>query len=141
MTGMTGPLEQVLRSSPYAAWLDAELVELGPGRAVVRATPRAAHANLAGTVHGGFVTGLADCAFEVACNTHGPVCVAVQLDAHFATGAELERPLTATAREVSRGPRLASYDVRVVQVDGQGQEQLVAWLQAVAYRTRRSHLP
>jgi acyl-CoA thioesterase len=128
-------LDDVLRSVAYGSSIGAELADWGLGWAVATGTADDRHANLVGTTHGGFVTGLADLAFEVACNSYGRVAVAVQLDAHFAAAAPLGAPLRAEAVEVSRSRRVASYRVDVT-TDG----ALVAWCQAVAYRTSRWHV-
>jgi acyl-CoA thioesterase len=129
-------LDAVLRAVPYRSWLGAELISWGPGWAQTRVVPRPGHANLVGGVHGGVVTSLADLAFEVACNSYGRVCVASSLTLHFTAGGAIGEPLTARAQEMSRTRRLASYRVDVRDARG----DVVAWAQAVAFRTERWHL-
>lgn len=94
------------------------------------------HGNLAGSVHGGILFSLADAAFEVACNSHGRVAVALESSCTYSRPAEIGQPLTAGASEVSRSQRTASYKIDVRQPDG----ELIAWYMAVAYRTSRWHL-
>ncbi len=93
-------------------------------------------ANLAGTVHGGIVATAADAAFEAACNSYGRVTLAAALSAHYTAPVAPGTVLTATAEEVARGRRIASYRIEVVDGDG----GLVAWFQALAHRTTRWHL-
>lgn len=128
-------LDQRFRAVAFGSWAGARLVDWGPGWATVRAVPGEQHANLVGTAHGGLVSGLADLAFEVACNSYGRVVVAVSLDGHFAAPAALGEPLVADAVEVSRSRRMASYRIEVA-----GGAGLVGWFQAVAYRTDRWHV-
>ena len=107
-----------------------------PGSATVRILTDKEHANLAGTVHGGILFSLADAAFEVACNSHGRVSVALETACTYSRPAEIGQPLTAGASEVARSQRTASYRIDVREPSG----ELVAWYMAVAYRTERWHL-
>jgi acyl-CoA thioesterase len=129
-------LDAVLRGSALLAHLGGELVDWGPGWAEARLPTIPAFANLAGTVHGGIVAAVGDAAFEAACNSYGRVALAAALSAHYTAPAALGVVLTATAVEVARGRRTASYRVDVVEGDG----VLVAWFQALAHRTSRWHL-
>lgn len=120
--------------NPFLGAMGIELRDWGPGWAVTAMTPAAELRNLAGTVHGGVITSLADAAFEVACNSYGRECVALDLAGHFTApgrGAEL----VADAEEISRGRRTASYRVTVTEAGA-----TVAWFMAVAYRTQRWRL-
>lgn len=98
--------------------LGIELVEGGPGRAVVAMAVREDHLNFNGSCHGGAVFALADTAFGLASNSHG--VVAAGIDAHIAypAAARLGDTLTATASEVTRATRLATYRVEVARGDG-----------------------
>ena len=127
-------LDAQFRSIPYARTMGIELADWGLGWAVTRLAPAAGVRNLVGTVHGGAITGLADVAFEVACNSYGRESVALDLTCHFAAGTS-GGPLVAEAEEQSRGRRTASYRISVSD-DGRP----VAWLLAVAYRTSRWRL-
>ena len=129
-------LDAVLRSSPLVAHLGGALVDWGPGWAEARLPTIPAFANLAGSVHGGIVAAVGDAAFEAACNSYGRVALAAALSVHYTAPAAIGNVLTATAVEVARGRRTASYRVDVV--DGEGAR--VAWFQALAHRTSRWHL-
>ena len=129
-------LDALLRESPLLGYMDIEIVSWLPGSATVRMTPSKEQANLAGTVHGGVLFTLADAAFEVACNSHGRVCLALETACHYSRPAEVGETLTAGASEVARTRRTASYRVDVRSADG----ELVAWYMALAYRTDRWHL-
>lgn len=128
-------LDAVLRGSALLGYLGGELVDWGPGWAETRLRTVPAFGNLAGTVHGGIVGSVADAAFEAACNSYGRVALASALSTHFTAPAALGTVLTATAAEVARGRRTASYRVEVVDED----RVQVAWVQALAHRTSRWH--
>lgn len=129
-------LDQVFRGGQLGGMLGFELVEWGPGRAVVELRPTTAVANITGSVHGGVLYTLADSAFEVACNSYGRLCVALDVSVHHASAAPVDEPAVADAVEVSRSARVASYRVTVTGAGG----EVRAWYQATAYRTSRWHL-
>ena len=134
LTGLRQRLDGVFRGVAYRTAVGAELADWGLGWSVCTATPTAAVANLAGSVHGGVIAGLADLAFEVACNSYGRLCVATELAVHYAAAAPVGSPLRAEAVEVSRSRRIASYRITVTAAD-----RVVAWCQAVSYRTDSWH--
>jgi acyl-CoA thioesterase len=129
-------LDAIFRSGGLGRVLGFQLVDWGPGRAVVTLTPTPAVANITGSVHGGVLYSLADSAFEVACNSYGRVCVALDVSVHHASAAPVGEIVTAEAVEVSRSARVASYRITA---SGPGGE-VRAWYQATAYRTSRWHL-
>ena len=136
---MTGELEarldEMFRAGGLGGLLGFRLMEWGPGRAVVELRPTPEVANITGSVHGGALYALADSAFEVACNSYGRVCVALDMSVHHASAAPVTETVTAEAVEVSRSARVASYRITA---SGPGGE-VRAWYQATAYRTSRWH--
>ena len=129
-------LDAVLRGSALLRRLGGELAGWGPGWAESRLPTDPTLANLAGSVHGGIVAVAADTAFEAACNSYGRMAVASSISVHFTAPAAVGTTLSAAAAELERGRRTASYRVDVTDDDG----TLVAWFQALAYRTSRWHL-
>jgi acyl-CoA thioesterase len=105
------------------------LLEEGPGRARVQGEVRAEHCNVHGTAHGGFVFSLADEAFAVASNSHGPQAVALVASIHFTASVGAGDTLVAEAREISLGPRTATYEVTVTSTD-----RMVALFTGTVYR-------
>jgi acyl-CoA thioesterase len=63
--------------------------------------------------HGGLIASLADSAFALACNSHGPVTVAAGFTVDFLRPGRLGQTLYADAREVSLRGRSGIYDVTV----------------------------
>ena len=135
---LASELDGLFRGNPYLKRMDAEIVDWGLGWARTRITPSERLANIMGIPHGGVIVGLADAAFEIACNSYGRQCVAVELTTHFLASAAVGSPLVAEAREVSRSARLASYEIDVTE-DG-GSSRSIATLLALAYRTDKWHL-
>ncbi|MGC8741763.1 MAG: PaaI family thioesterase [Candidatus Sumerlaeaceae bacterium] len=113
----------------FATSIGAELVELEPGRAVVRMRVGPEHFNAVGTVMGGAIFTLADFAFAAASNSHGTVAVASDVHISFVR-AVTEGELIAEALEVSRGRTLAHYDVKVRDAAG----RIIALFHGTAFR-------
>lgn len=96
-----------------SAMLGMELVEVGPGHARVSMLVRPDMVNGHDLCHGGLIASLADSAFALACNSHGPVTVAAGFTIDLLEPARLGEVLVATAHEVSLRGRSGIYDVVV----------------------------
>jgi acyl-CoA thioesterase len=107
-----------------------ELEELRPGQARVWMTCRLDMANILGMVHGTAVFALIDEAFQAACNAHGTVAVALNMNLTFHAAPRMGERLSAQTRELHLGRRTVTYFIEVT--DSQG--GLVASCQALAYR-------
>ena len=101
-----------------SAELGIELLDWGPGRATLRMTVSRSMVNGHDIAHGGLVFALADSAFAVACNSHGPVTVAAGADIMFVVPARLGDVLVAEAEEQVVFGRSGLTDVRVTTADG-----------------------
>ncbi|HEY2188769.1 MAG TPA: hotdog fold thioesterase, partial [Caldimonas sp.] len=93
----------------------------GAGRAEVEMTVDARHLNFNGACHGGTIFALADSAFGLASNSHGPV--AAGIDAHITYQAAVAAGdrLVARAVEVHRNRRIGVYRIDVVRTDATGE--------------------
>ena len=129
-------LDGLFRAGGIGDLLGLRLLDWGAGTARVLLEPTPEIANIAGSVHGGALYTLADAAFEVACNSYGRICVALDVTVHHASAAPLGEPVIAQAAEVSRSARVASYRVTATGAAG----AVRAWYLATAYRTSRWHL-
>ncbi|WP_228561341.1 hydroxyphenylacetyl-CoA thioesterase PaaI [Catenulispora pinisilvae] len=98
-----------------SAGLGIELVELAPGRAAARMRVTASMLNGHAIGHGGYVFLLADTAFALACNSHGPATVAAGADVSFLAPIQERDVLTARAQERVRYGRSGIYDVTVTR--------------------------
>jgi acyl-CoA thioesterase len=115
---------------PFARSLGIELVDVAPGAGVVAMTVREDMLNSHDTAHGGAIFALADQAFAVASNSHGPLAVALEISINYVAPARAGDRLTAQAREESQGRKVGVYRLKVTKEDG----TLVALAQATAYR-------
>ncbi|GAB3372829.1 acyl-CoA thioesterase [Amycolatopsis echigonensis] len=102
--------------------LGIELVEAADGRAVATMKVTDTMVNGHDIAHGGYVFLLADTAFALACNTHGPVTVAAGAEISFVAAGKLGDHLVATAAERTRYGRNGIYDVTVHRETPEGPE-------------------
>ena len=118
---MSPDKDEIARRSTEAMWatdkasrhMGMEIVEVGPGRAVLRMTVRPEFCNGHHICHGGVIFTLADSAFAFACNSHNKVTVANNCSIAFLAAAKEGDTLTARATEVHRGGRSGVTEVRV----------------------------
>ncbi len=129
-------LRQLFLRDQFARHSGIELIDAGPGRATARMALGPQHLNGLGTVHGGAIFTLADFAFAVAANSHGPASVAINVSISFLKAARTGT-LEAVAREIQVNPRLGHYTVEVRDESG----ELVAVFNGMAYRKKESVLP
>ena len=120
----------------YAGKMGLKLVELSPGRAVVEMLPQKEDENIFGTVHGGAIFSLMDEAFQVSCNSHGRVAVALNMSVTFHAPASFNRKIRAESIERHRSRKTATYHITVTDEEG----TLIASCQALAYR-KKERLP
>ncbi|MDQ3739107.1 MAG: hydroxyphenylacetyl-CoA thioesterase PaaI [Actinomycetota bacterium] len=113
MSAGVSAAEEMFDADASAATLGIELLEVDAGRAIVTMTVRDDMVNGHGTCHGGLIFTLADTAFAVACNSHGPLTVAAAAAIDFLDPARVGDRLTATAGERFRRGRAGLYDVTV----------------------------
>ena len=117
----------------FAARNGISLLEVRPGYAKAQMRVEEHHFNCYRIAHGGAIFTLADFAFAAACNSHGTVAVAVNVNISFVKAAAAGM-LLAEAREVSRGPKLSSYTVHVTNEAG----DLVAVFQGLSYSKKET---
>ncbi len=128
-------VDQMMARDAFSQWLGIEVLEVAPGRAVVRMTVRPEMLNGFAVAHGGVAFALADSALAFASNTCGVVTMTLESTVFFATPVCVGDVLTATAEEVSAGSRVALYDVVVTRADG----TRVAFVRGTVYRTKQAH--
>ena len=114
----------------YATKLGMKLIEMKPGRAIVEMVPEKEDTNIFDMVHGGAIFSLMDEAFQVSCNSHGTVAVALSVNVTYHRAPSPESTLRAEAKEVARTRKTGNYYITVKDE----QENLIASCQALAYR-------
>jgi acyl-CoA thioesterase len=108
-----GPAAVMFAADQASRGLGMELVQTGPGTAVVRMRIAMQMLNGHAIAHGGYVFMLADTAFACACNSYGPVTVAAAAEIVFVAPAHAGDVLTAEAVVRTRFGRAGVYDVTV----------------------------
>jgi acyl-CoA thioesterase len=116
-------------SDAFARETGIELLDVSPGRARVKMEITERHKNSHGTVHGGAIFTLADTAFAAASNSHGIPAAAINATISYMKAAR-SGILYAEAAEFSKNPKLAVYDVRVTDENGEN----IALFQGMVYR-------
>ncbi|HII84820.1 MAG TPA: PaaI family thioesterase [Methanobacterium subterraneum] len=127
-------MEKILKffeNDRFADLSNIEVVSISPGKATTQMEVEEMHLNGVGTAHGGALFTLADFTFALAANSHGTVTVAINANISYLKAVN-EGLLTAEARELSSGGRIASYTVDIYD---KGRD-LVAVFQGMAYRKR-----
>ena len=124
--GWRSRLQALAGRDGLCATLDIEVVTGGPGRAEVAMTVDARHLNFNGGCHGGAIFSLADSAFGLASNSHGPLASGIDAHITFQAGVIAGQRLVARASEASRSRRIAVYRIDVVRVEAGGGETAVS---------------
>jgi acyl-CoA thioesterase len=120
----------------YAKKLGMKLIELSPGHAIVEMVSRRNDTNIFGMVHGGAIFSLMDEAFQVSCNSHGTVAVALCVNVVYHQPPKAGCRLLAESREIHRSLKTATYEITVKDEN----DLLIASCQALAYR-KKDKLP
>ncbi len=115
---------------PFSRRMGIRLVEFTEGYALVEMDADPELTNIFGMFHGGAIFSLMDEAFQVACNSHGRLAVALNVNVSYLASPALGARLTAEAREIHRTKKTALYEIRVTDDN----DKLLASCQALAYR-------
>ena len=115
---------------PFARKLGLKLVKLEPGYALVEMTLQPDTANIFEMTHGGAIFSLIDEAFELSCNSHGTVAVALSMTVTYHRPPTQGAILRAESREIYRSRKTGTYDIKVTE----NEDMLIASCQALAYR-------
>jgi acyl-CoA thioesterase len=134
--GVVEAIKQRVAREPYARKLGLRLLRLEPGYALVEMDLRSDMANILDTTHGGAIFSLIDEAFQVSCNAHGTVAVALNMTVTYHKSPKMGGVLRAESKEIYRSKKTATYEIKVTE----GEDILIASCQALAYR-KREKLP
>ena len=115
------------------ATLGISVLAGGPGRAEVTMTVDARHLNFNGGGHGGAIFALADSAFGLASNSHGPIAAGIDAHITFQAGVVRGDRLVARASEVHRTRRIAVYRIDVIRPEPDGAETAVSSFTGTVY--------
>ena len=118
-----------VEEEPFSKLLKIRLVDVREGYALCEMVYTEALDNIHGIAHGGAVFSLIDEAFEISSNSHGTTALALNMNMTYIKPALKNSLLRAESKEVSRGRRTATYQIKVEDNKG-----LVAICQALVYR-------
>ena len=125
-------IESAVKNEPLARTFKIQLVKLDTGVSTVEMIYEPDRMNnIYRRAHGGAIFALIDEAFETACQTHGTIAVALNVNVTYISSPKDRSKIRAEAREISRTKKTASYDIKVFGPD----RKLIATCQALAYRT------
>ena len=105
----------------------------GPGRADVTMTVDTRHLNFNGGCHGGAIFALADSAFGLASNSHGPVASGIDAHITFQAAVRAGDMLIARAVEIQRSKRIGVYRIDVVRPEAGGAQTPVSSFTGTVY--------
>ncbi len=128
-------VQGMVREDAFSRWLGIEVVEVAPGRSVVKMKVRPEMVNGFGVSHGGIVYSLADSALAFASNTNGNVTVAIDNAIAYPRKVQVGDVIAAEAIEESFTNRLGFYRVAVTNQEN----VVVATFRGTVYRTERPH--
>ena len=120
----------------YAKKMGLRLIKLEPGHAIVELDPQADLTNIFGMTHGGAIFSLIDEAFEVSCNAHGTVAVALSMTITYHRPPDSKSKLRAESVELHRSAKTGTYEIKVRDEHN----TLIASCTALAYR-KKEKLP
>lgn len=126
-------VSKMLKSDGFSAWLGIELVEVHPGRAIVRMKIRKEMLNGFNICHGGIPYSLADSALAFAANTQGLVSLSIENSITYLSKVFEGDVITAEALEISTGNKFGIYNVSIQKSDG----TKVAFLKGLVYKTTK----
>jgi len=130
-------IKKRVANEPFAKKLGLKLLKLEPGYALVEMDFTDDMANIFDMTHGGAIFSLIDEAFEISCNTHGTVAVALNVAVTYHRAPTKRGALRAESKEIHRSAKTATYDIRVTEGEN---SILIATCQALAYR-KKEKLP
>ncbi len=129
-------IKKNIEEEPYAKLFGIKVVELSQGYSLVEMKALKEYENIFSITHGGAVFSLMDVAFGSAANSYGTVAIALDVNINYIRPAVTGDILRAEAKEVSRGSKIATYNVTVRN----GLGKMVASSQAVAF-LKKDRLP
>ena len=129
-------IQRKVQKEPFARKMGLRLIKVEPGYAMVEMEPQEEVANIFGMTHGGAIFSLMDEAFEVSCNTHGTVAVALSVTVTYHRAPDQGRKLRAEAKEIHRSAKTGTYEIKVRD----DHNALIASCTALCYR-KKEKLP
>lgn len=122
-------IKENIQAEPYARLFKIKVLELKKGYSLVRMKTKKNYNNIFSITHGGAIFSLMDVAFGSSANSYGTVAVALNISISYMKPVLAGDTLTAESTEVSRGRKIATYNIVVRN----SSNEIVASSQNVAY--------
>ncbi len=129
-------IKKQVQKEPFAQKLGLRLIKAEPGYAMLEMEPQEDLINIFGMTHGGAIFSLIDEAFEVSCNTHGTVAVALSVTVTYHRAPDQKSKLRAESMEIHRSAKTGTYEIKVMDE----RDTLIASCTALCYR-KKERLP
>ena len=126
---MLEKIKEHVEKEPYVRLLNIKVLELKPGYSVAQMKVKEDYKNLHSTTHGGAIFSLIDVAFGSAANSYGIITVALNIEVNYIRPSSPGDILTATAKEISRGRNVGTYNITVTNDAG----KIIASSQAIGF--------
>lgn len=122
---------RMMGEDAFSQWLGIQVLEVLPGACTLRMVVRPEMNNGFRITHGGIAYCVADSALAFASNSHGIHAVSIETSISHVKPVHAGDVLTATAEELSRGNRVAVYQVAVRN----GKGEVAALFKGTVFRT------
>lgn len=122
---------RMMEEDAFSQWLGIQVLEVLPGACTLRMVVRPEMNNGFRITHGGIAYCVADSALAFASNSHGIHAVSIETSISHVKPVHAGDVLTATAEELSRGNRVAVYQVAVRN----GKGEVAALFKGTVFRT------
>lgn len=122
---------RMMGEDAFSQWLGIQVLEVLPGACSLRMVVRPEMNNGFRITHGGIAYCVADSALAFASNSHGIHAVSIETSISHVKPVLAGDVLTATAEELSRGNRVAVYQVAVRN----GKGEVAALFKGTVFRT------
>ena len=97
----------------FSQWLGIQILSVSEGTCRLSLTVRKNMLNGFGIAHGGITYCMADSALAFASNSYGKQCVSIETSISHTARVQEGDILTASARELHRGSKIAVYEVTI----------------------------
>lgn len=101
----------MMEKDAFSHHLGMELIEIQPGKCVLKLQVQDFMLNGHQIAHGGITYAISDSALAFAANAHGQKCVSIETSISHVKSVALNDQITATCSEIHRGNSIALYQV------------------------------
>jgi acyl-CoA thioesterase len=127
-------VNKMMANDFFSQWLGIEIHDIANGFCKLSLTVRKDMLNGFGIAHGGITYCMADSALAFASNSYGQQCVSIETSISHTAKVKEHDMLTATARELNKGHKIAIYEVSIENQD----KKNVGLFKGTVYNTEKN---